>query len=148
MKIGVILVNLYVRAAQRTVAPGGGGLENALSSAIAGDQIAQRSGIPVWNIPDACGRCKTGLRSGEPDRFSSRGTKTDDARPANSSSSRSCWSPDTQNPRVLVRVFPTVIPCSLENGGQIGPHQFHRLDNRIDCRLILTRDPIFGFKAE
>ena len=82
MKIGVILVNLYVRAAQRTVAPGGGGLENALSSAIAGDQIAQRSGIPVWNIPDACGRCKTGLRSGEPDRFSSRGTKTDDARPA------------------------------------------------------------------
>ncbi len=51
-------------------------------------------------------------------------------------------------PRILVRIFTTIVPPPLERSSQMGSHQFHRLHDRIDRVLVFPGNPIFRFNAE
>ena len=54
----------------------------------------------------------------------------------------------SEPPRILVRIFTAIVPAPLERGRQMGPHQLHRLHDRIDRILIFPGNPILCFDAE
>ena len=55
---------------------------------------------------------------------------------------------DAKSPGVLVRIFSGIIPEPLEGSEEIGTHQFHRLDDRIDLVPVMPRNAVFGFDAK
>ena len=55
---------------------------------------------------------------------------------------------DPKPPRILVWIFTAIVPAPLERGRQMGPHQFHRLHDRIDHILVFPGNPILCFDAE
>ncbi len=55
---------------------------------------------------------------------------------------------DPKPSRILVRIFATIVPPAFERGRQMGPHQLHRLHDRINRVLVFPGDPILCFDAE